>query len=75
MSRRGITQPFTSRVRVQVWVDGVQVYHIGGLQMRVKDSVKIRGMVFSTFFAGANPTFKAAVDCATYYRKFVYSVD
>ena len=37
---------------MQLWIDGVSVINVGGLNLRMSNESRIQGMHFSTFFGG-----------------------
>ena len=37
---------------IQLWIDGVSVINVGGLNLRMSNESRIKGMHFSTFFGG-----------------------
>ena len=59
----------------QVFHNGVQVYEISDLVIRVNDTVPIDGIVFSTFFGGSTEIYASTQDCYTYYKNFVLSTN
>lgn len=42
---------------IQLWIDGVSVITVNGLQLRESTEGKIKGMHFQTFFGGNLPNF------------------
>nr|BAL22352.1 alginate lyase [Littorina brevicula] len=60
---------------IRVFLDGHKVYEIKDIAVRAKDSVKIDGMIFSTFFGGSDSEWASKQSCYTYFRNFVLSMD
>ncbi|XP_005105760.1 uncharacterized protein LOC101856205 [Aplysia californica] len=51
-----------------------QCYTANHLVMRNNHNIHLRGMMFSTFFGGGDPSWAAPNDCSTYYKNFKISV-
>ena len=59
--------------RLAVWVDGHLLVDERALRYRTTDALQIRGIFFSTFFGGGDPTWAAPFDTHADFADFVLS--
>ena len=59
--------------RLTVWVDGRMLVDERALRYRTTDALLIRGIFFSTFFGGGDPTWAAPADAGADFADFVLS--
>jgi hypothetical protein len=57
-----LNQPGTANGSIQVWMDGKSVLNQQNLTFRTKDSLKIEGIFFSTFFGGNDTSWASSRD-------------
>jgi len=58
---------------IKVFLDGVEVSHFSGLNFRSVDTLKIDGILFSTFFGGSNSTWATPNDVHIDFANFSVS--
>ena len=59
--------------RLTVWVDGSMLIDERALRYRTTDSLQIRGIFFSTFFGGSDPTWATPLDVHADFAAFAVS--
>ena len=57
--------------RITLWVDGVIKVNLNQIVLRIKDSVGVDGLFFSTFYGGSLPYFGNHGDTYAFFRKFL----
>ncbi|KAK6177742.1 hypothetical protein SNE40_015785 [Patella caerulea] len=59
---------------VKLFFNGKLVYTGKDIKWRVKDSLKINSIFFSTFFGGGSKEWAASKDCYSYFKDFILSM-
>jgi hypothetical protein len=59
--------------RIVVWVDGEMLMDERTIRFRTSDTLMIRGIFFSTFFGGGDPTWSTPIDTYADFAAFVLS--
>lgn len=59
---------------LKVWVNGERKVNYNKIIWRKYDSVKISGIIFSTFFGGSTESWKTPVETYTLYKNFKYYI-
>ena len=68
-----LNQPDEEDGSITVWLDGVEVFRDDDVEYRTVDSLKIDGLLFSTFFGGADPSWASPQDQVVDFADFEVS--
>ncbi len=68
-----LNTPGTDDGRLAVWVDGRLLVDERALRYRTTDTLQIRGIFFSTFFGGSDPTWATPLDTCADFANFAVS--
>ena len=68
-----LNRPGSDDGRLTVWVDGQMLVDERALRYRTTDALQIRGIFFSTFFGGGDPTWATPADACADFAGFVLS--
>lgn len=60
---------------IEVWINGVSVYHTEEIELRANSKGLIDSFYFSTFFGGSDSSWAPSVDCSAYFDDMVISTD
>ena len=71
--RVALNTPGSDDGRLTVWVDGRMLVDERALRYRTTDALQIRGIFFSTFFGGGDPTWATPRDAHADFAAFVLS--